>query len=86
MKIALGTANFGQKYGLSKKNIKSNTKIKKILKFSNNSNIKLIDTSDNYGSSEALLGKNNLLLFKIVIFPSLYVDRKTPKKISMQFL
>jgi len=66
MKIALGTANFGQKYGLSKKNIKSNTKIKKILKFSNNSNIKLIDTSDNYGSSEALLGKNNLKNFKVI--------------------
>ena len=31
MKIALGTANFGQKYGLSKKNKKSNKKIKKIL-------------------------------------------------------
>ena len=66
MKIALGTANFGQKYGLSKKNIKSNKKIKKILKFSNNSNIKLIDTSDNYGSSEALLGKNNLKDFKVI--------------------
>ena len=66
MKIALGTANFGQKYGLSKKNIKSNKKIEKILKFSNSSNINLIDTSSNYGSSEILLGKNSLKNFKLV--------------------
>ena len=63
MKIALGTANFGQKYGLSKKNIKSNKRIEKILKFSNTSNINLIDTSSNYGSSEILLGKNSLKNF-----------------------
>ena len=66
MKIALGTANFGQKYGLTGKNINSNKKIEKILKFSNNSTIKLIDTSDNYGSSEVLLGKNNLKNFKVI--------------------
>jgi len=66
MKIALGTANFGQKYGLNGKNINSNKKIEKILKFSNNSAIKLIDTSDNYGSSEVLLGRNNLKNFKII--------------------
>ena len=66
MKIALGTANFGQKYGLSKKNIKSNKRIEKILKFSNSSNINLIDTSSNYGSSEILLGKNSLKNFKLV--------------------
>ena len=66
MKIALGTANFGQKYGLSKKNIKSNKEIEKILKFSNSSNINLIDTSSNYGSSEILLGKNCLKNFKLV--------------------
>ena len=66
MKIALGTANFGQKYGLSKKNIKSNKRIEKILKFSNSSSINLIDTSSNYGSSEILLGKNSLKNFKLV--------------------
>ena len=33
MKIALGTANFSQKYGLSEKNINLNKKIEKILLF-----------------------------------------------------
>ena len=33
MKIALGTANFGQKYGLAGKIIKSDKKVKKILQF-----------------------------------------------------
>ena len=76
MKIALGTANFGQKYGLAKKNIKSNKKVKKMLKFSNNSSIKLIDTSNNYGSSEALLGKNNLKSFKIITKLKILINEK----------
>jgi aryl-alcohol dehydrogenase-like predicted oxidoreductase len=66
MKIVLGTANFGQKYGLAGKIIKSDKKIQKIIKFASNSKIQLIDTSDNYGSSETLLGNNNLKSFKII--------------------
>jgi aryl-alcohol dehydrogenase-like predicted oxidoreductase len=66
MRIALGTANFGQKYGLSGKTIKSKKNVKKIMQFANNSKIKLIDTSNNYGSSESLLGNNNLKNFKIM--------------------
>jgi aryl-alcohol dehydrogenase-like predicted oxidoreductase len=82
MKIALGTANFGQKYGLAKKNINSNKKIKKILKFSNISNIKIIDTSGNYGSSESLLGSNNLKDFKVIT--KLKVSAKEKKKDSLE--
>jgi len=76
MKIALGTANFGQKYGLTRKNINSNKEIEKILKFSNKSIIKLIDTSDNYGSSEMLLGNNNLKSFKIITKLKISVNEK----------
>ena len=76
MKIALGTANFGQKYGLTRKNINSNKEIEKILKFSNKSIIKLIDTSDNYGSSETLLGNNNLKSFKIITKLKISVNEK----------
>ena len=82
MKIALGTANFGQKYGLAKKNISSNEKIKKILKFSNISTIKIIDTSGNYGSSESLLGSNNLKDFKVIT--KLKVSAKEKKKHSLE--
>jgi len=76
MKIGLGTANFGQKYGLTRKNINSNKEIEKILKFSNKSIIKLIDTSDNYGSSETLLGNNNLKNFKIITKLKISVNEK----------
>jgi len=76
MKIALGTANFGQKYGLVGKIIKSDKKIKKIIQFANNSKIKLIDTSNNYGSSETLLGNNNLKNFKIITKLKISNDEK----------
>ena len=76
MKIALGTANFGQKYGLAGKIIKSDKKIKKIIQFANNSKIKLIDTSNNYGSSETLLGNNNLKNFKIITKLKISNDEK----------
>jgi aryl-alcohol dehydrogenase-like predicted oxidoreductase len=66
MKLALGTANFGQIYGLSKKNINLKKKIKNILETSNKLNINLVDTSVNYGSAEKLLGKNDLKKFKVV--------------------
>ena len=76
MKIALGTANFGQKYGLAGKIIKSDKKVKKIIQFANNSKIKLIDTSNNYGSSETLLGNNNLKNFKIITKLKISNDEK----------
>jgi aryl-alcohol dehydrogenase-like predicted oxidoreductase len=76
MKIALGTANFGQKYGLAGKIIKSDKKIEKIIQFANNSKIKLIDTSNNYGSSETLLGNNNLKNFKIITKLKISNDEK----------
>ena len=76
MKIALGTANFGQKYGLAGKIIKSDKKVKKIIQFANNLKIKFIDTSSNYGSSEALLGNNNLKNFKIITKLKISNDEK----------
>ena len=76
MKIALVTANFGQKYGLAGKIIKTDKKVKKIIQFANNSKIKLIDTSNNYGSSETLLGNNNLKNFKIITKLKISNDEK----------
>ena len=67
MKIGIGTANFGQEYGLiNQSNIKSTKKISKILGLAINSKIKILDTSPNYGISEKILGKNKLSNFKIV--------------------
>ena len=64
MKIALGTANFGQKYGLIKKKV-TKQEIIKILNLCKNNNIKLIDTAINYGDTETELGKYDLSFFKI---------------------
>jgi aryl-alcohol dehydrogenase-like predicted oxidoreductase len=66
-KIGIGTVQFGLKYGIS--NFKGQTKInevKKILEYSRVKNIDVIDTAVTYGSSEEILGKNNLTDFKVV--------------------
>ena len=64
MKIALGTANFGQEYGLTKKKV-TRKEIIKILNVCKKNNIKLIDTAINYGDAETELGKYDLSYFKI---------------------
>jgi len=64
MKLALGTANFGQEYGLTKKKV-GKKEIIKILDICKKNNIKLIDTAINYGDSEIILGKFDLNFFKI---------------------
>ena len=61
MEIGIGTANFGQKYGLiNQSNIKTSKKISNILGLAINSKIKILDTSPNYGISEKILGKNKV--------------------------
>ena len=65
MKLAIGTANFGIKYGLTTK--KNNLKnIKKVFKFAKLKKIDLIDTSINYESSHYNIGKLNNNNIKIV--------------------
>lgn len=64
MKLALGTANFGQEYGLTKKKV-TKKEITKILNVCKNNNIRLIDTAINYGDAETTLGKFDLNFFKI---------------------
>ena len=54
----LGTANFGQRYGISKKNKIKLYEIKKMIKFANKNKIKFFDTSRSYKNSEKILGEN----------------------------
>tara|TARA_Y100000816_G_scaffold132545_1_gene93555 strand:+ start:946 stop:1776 length:831 start_codon:yes stop_codon:yes gene_type:complete len=56
-KIIIGTANFGKKYGIKKNKI-SNKELKKIFFFLNQKNLRIIDTSENYGSAENIISKN----------------------------
>ena len=54
-KIAIGTANFGMKYGINKKKL-SDKKIKDILKTAKKYGINTIDTAQSYGDAEEKLG------------------------------
>jgi aryl-alcohol dehydrogenase-like predicted oxidoreductase len=58
MKIRLGTANFGQKYGITKNNFVGSLELKEILNCAKDLSILAIDTASGYGASERLLGKN----------------------------
>ena len=64
MKLTIGTAQFGQKYGFNKKKIKKEEilKIEKIIK---NNKIRYFDTAIGYGDSEKIIG--NLRIKKNVI-------------------
>ena len=57
-KIALGTAQFGLKYGISNRNGQTTKKeAHSILEYCKNSGIRYLDTAAAYGNSEAILGE-----------------------------
>jgi aryl-alcohol dehydrogenase-like predicted oxidoreductase len=66
-KLALGTAQFGQKYGIANQESQLTiTEAEEILKFAKNSNIDLIDTAIAYGDSEKIIGEVGIKDFKFV--------------------
>ena len=70
MKLAIGTAQLGMKYGLFNKSRKIDfLEFKKILNLAIKNNIKIIDTAASYGDSEKKIGKyliNRRNRFKII--------------------
>ena len=64
-RLVIGTANFGQKYGLEKIQVNSK-EIKKILNYAWKKNIRYIDTANFYGETEKLIGKINDKKFKFI--------------------
>lgn len=67
MRLALGTAQFGMKYGISNVSGKvSQEDGKAILKYASSSGIDTIDTAMAYGDSEHVLGNIGVEAFKIV--------------------
>lgn len=86
MKLALGGVQFGKNYGLvGGKKIKS-YELKKIEKLTLRSDIKFIDTSINYGSSEKIIGNysfNKLNIITKIKLPkkNINVDKWVEKKI-----
>ena len=65
-KIILGTAQFGQKYGVTNTNIVTYSEIKKIISTCKKNKIKFIDTAQGYGNSEKILGSLSLNNIKII--------------------
>ena len=66
-KLALGTVQFGMKYGIANdSNTFPQSEIKEILKLAALKNINTIDTAISYGSSEKNLGKEKLDTFNVI--------------------
>lgn len=66
-KLALGTAQFGMKYGIANKDSQQNPlEAKKIIRLAKDSKIDLIDTAISYGYSEKIIGETGIKNFKIV--------------------
>ena len=74
-KIILGTAQFGQRYGVTNTNIVTYSEIKKIISTCKKNKIKFIDTAQGYGDSEKILG--SLSLNKIKIITKIKIGTKT---------
>jgi len=65
-KIILGSAQFGNKYGITNLKKTKISEIRKIILYSKTKGIKFIDTAQDYGKSEKILGKMNIKNFKII--------------------
>ena len=67
MKIAIGTVQFGQNYGIANSTGKvTKSEVKKILNLSRNSGINTIDTAVSYGDSEQVLGELGVDDFQVI--------------------
>ena len=65
-KIALGTANWGQNYGIFNNKNLAKIEIKKILYHSELAGLDTLDTAHLYGNSEEYLGNFDLNKFKVI--------------------
>ena len=65
MRLAIGSANFGRKYSITKRKVSLN-EAKIIKKIAIKSNISLIDTAESYDGSQKILSDSRLNKLKIV--------------------
>ncbi len=67
MKLALGTVQFGQDYGIANSNGQtSRSEVDKILELARLKGIKTLDTAISYGESETILGQIGVQDFNII--------------------
>lgn len=85
MKLGIGTVQFGLNYGISNFSGKVKKKdAKKILDTGFNFRIDTIDTANNYGESEAILGKLNFKQTKIITKISISNKKNLNTEISIK--
>ena len=84
MKIAIGSANLGTKYGLFGKKKFEIKEIQKIEKLLSKTNIKFIDTAHQYKNSEEIIGKSKLKKLNIVTKIKLPKQRSSNIKIIVK--
>jgi len=89
-KIALGTVQFGIDYGVNSVGGQvTPEEVKKILSYAHSKNIDLLDTAPAYGNSEKILGRMDILSFKVVTktrhFDSLEIKNNDVKLLSNDF-
>ena len=66
-KIALGTVQFGMRYGINSSGHQvSSDAVRDILKFASSNNINFLDTASSYGHSEKILGSTGVSNFNII--------------------
>ena len=81
MKLALGTVQWGINYGISNDlGVPSDFELKKILNFSKNNGIKLLDTASTYGDSELRIKKLSKNEFNIITKISSISNKNSIKK------
>lgn len=67
MNLVLGTANFGQKYGIANQGKEISFKeAASIIDFAISKNVTFIDTASTYGDAESMLGEIGMANFKII--------------------
>tara|TARA_B100000029_G_scaffold263414_1_gene259595 strand:- start:13479 stop:14366 length:888 start_codon:yes stop_codon:yes gene_type:complete len=87
-KLILGTAQFGDVYGISNKSgVLRKSEASKILKFSINNNIRYLDTSNEYKGIKKILEKSNLKNWKISmkISRKIFIKSNDEKKFNLMF-
>jgi len=87
-KLILGTAQFGDAYGISNKSgILRKSEAYKILKYSINNNVRYLDTSNEYKGIKRILGKCNLKNWKISmkISKKKFSGSKNEKEFNLMF-
>ena len=79
-KLALGTVQFGMRYGINKNNIFKQSEISEILKIAQLNKINTLDTAIAYGNSQLRLGREDIKNFNVISkIPKILIEKDIDK-------